>query len=309
MRRILMLSLCLVSLGPAVAAAQDDPRWAEARARFEEADQVYDSGDFEGALAEYSLVYDMLEGHERQFYLLFNMGRSQERLFRYDEAVRNYERFLEEGRAWSRRTGEALSHEAEAVRMLRELSARLATLRVTVNVDAAEVWVDDRLVGQAPGDLTVTEGTHVVELRARGRSPSRQQITIAARTTQPMSFTLDASFGGLSPAFFITGAALTAIAAGIGIGFGATALSEQSAIDAQLASDDPAERFRVTQARLDANAGTALIADVMYATAGVLGIATVVFLFVTDWGGSSADTAFAPWLDRDGAGVTARGRF
>lgn len=309
-------SLAVASLATALchaplAIAQDDPRWAEAEARFAEAEAEFDRGNFDGALAEFTHIHELLETHPRAFFVLFNMGKCQERLFRYDEALANYEAFLVQGRAYARQRGEALPREAEAQQALAQLQARLGTLEIAVNAGRADVWVDQRLVGTAPGTIRVTEGTHSVELRADGHAPSRQQITIAARTTQPMSFSLERSFGGVSPAFVITGAALTLVAVGIGIGFGASALAEQSLIDQQLASGDPAERFRVTRARLDANAENALIADVFFATAGVLGIATVVLIFVTNWGGGGASEGarLLPWVDPEGGGFSVRGAF
>ncbi|MCA9604286.1 MAG: PEGA domain-containing protein [Myxococcales bacterium] len=312
MTRTLAAMTCVAALLHAPpATAQDDPRWADAEARFAEAQAEFDRQNYDGALASFTHIHDLLETHPRAFFVLFNIGLCQEHLFRYDEALASYQAFLTQGRAYARQHGEPLQREADAQNALTQLEARLATLEVAVNVGRAEVWVDQRRVGTAPGPVRVAEGTHVVELRASGHAPGRQQISIAARTTQPMSFTLERSFGGLSPAFVITGAALTAIAAGIGIGFGASALAEQGLIDEQLGSSDPTERFRVTQARIDANAETALIADVFFATAGVLGIATVVLVFVTDWGGGEgADRArLAPWVDPNGGGLAVGGTF
>lgn len=299
---------------PSAAAAQDDPRWAEAEERFEEADGLYERGDYEGALAEFLHVHGLLDGHPRRFFVLFNIGRCQEQLFRYDEALRYYERYLAEGRPGARAAGVTLNFEQETVRLLEELQRRLATLTITTNVDRAEVWVDDRLVGHAPGDVSVVEGRRTVELRAPGHAPSRQDVQVAARTTQTLTFSLESSFGGIHPALFLTGAALTVIAVGLGAGFGGAALAEQSNIDGQLASGDPRERFRVTQARIDANAQTALVADILYAVAGTLGIATLLLAFITDWGGSgsiseSAGLTVAPFADSTSVGVSAAGRF
>ncbi len=293
-----------------LASAQDDARFADAQARYAEAEAEFQRGNFDGALAAFTHIHGLLETHERRFFVLYNVGLCQERLFRYAEALASYEQFLLEGRAWAQRTGRRLEREAEAQQSLTTLRARIGTVDVSVNVGRAEVWVDQRLVGHAPGPVLLAEGTHTIELRADGHAPGRQQVTLAARTTQALAFTLERSLGGVSPAFVIAGAALTAVAAGIGIGFGASALAEQSLIDEQLASADPTERFRVTQARIDANAQSALLADVMFATAGVLGIATIVLVFVTDWGGGASDSAqLVPWVDPNGGGLALGGRF
>lgn len=304
------ICLAAATLFTSLTSAQEDPRWAEAQARYAEAEAEFQRGNFDGALAGFTHIHALLETHERRFFVLYNVGLCQERLFRYAEALASYETFLGEGRAWAQRTRGRLEREAEAQQSLTTLRARLGTLDVSANVGRAEVWVDQRLAGHAPGAVLVSEGTHTVELRADGRAPGRRQVSVAARTTQPLAFTLEPAFSGLSPAFVITGAALTAIAAGIGIGFGASALAEQSLIDEQLASADPTERFRVTQARIDANAENALLADVMFATAGVLGIATVILIFVTDWGGGASESAqLVPLVDPNGGGLSLGGRF
>ncbi len=306
------LTLLATLTSPAALAAQDDPRWAEGQRRFAEAQELYEQGNYDGALSEFLEVYELLETHERRFFVLYNTGKCRERLFRYTEAIADYERFLAEGRVWARTTGRPLEKEREASDALTALRARIATFQITVNVDRAEVWVDGALVGHAPGDVLVSEGRHAVELRAAGHAPARQDVQIAARTTQPLSFTLEETLGALSPALFITAAGLTVVAAGIGLVFGSMALAEQSSIDGQLASTDPSERFRVTQARIDANAQTALLADIFFAAAGGLAIASVVLILLTDWGDDSGDTAsatVAPWANADGAGLTLLGRF
>ena len=50
-------------------------------------DAEFARGNFDGALAEYTHIYALLETHERRFFVLFNMGRCNERLFRYAEAL------------------------------------------------------------------------------------------------------------------------------------------------------------------------------------------------------------------------------
>jgi len=312
-RRFAALTLLTMLYSPLSASAQDDPRWAEGQSRFREAQALFDQGNFDGALAEFSHVYELLETHERRFFVLFNMGRCREHLFRYTEAIADYERFLAGGRPYAQAQGQPLAREAEAVQLLTQLRARLATLQISVNVERAEVWVDNLLVGYAPGDVLVAEGRHAVELRADGHAAARQDVQIVARTQQPLTFTLEEGFGGLSPALFISAAALTVVTAGIGFAFGGIALGEQSSIDAQLASAEASDRFQVTQARIDANAETALIADIFLASAGVFAIASVVLVLVTDWGGSSsgdsASATLSPWADAHGGGLGLLGSF
>ena len=302
-----MATLLIASVsGPSLARAQQpsDETMAQARVRFEEATQLFERGDYESALAEFEAAHTILEGHPRRYSMLYNMGLCQEQLFRYDEALVSYRGYLDGG-------GANDEHAGAARQAIANLEPRLATLQIASNV-AAEVWVDDRRVGDAPGTVSVTGGRHIVELRAQGYTPSQQDVQLAARTQQALTFQLDQAFAGIHPTVVITTGALTLATAGIGAAFGGIALADQGTIDARLASAEPRERFQVTQASLDAVQTNALVADVMFVTAGVLGIATVVLLFVTDWGNSSSEAEeqtarfpiLVPWANVNVAGLS-----
>ncbi len=222
------LSLLTVLTAATASAQGGDPRMAEARARFDPAVAIFEQGDYAGALAEFERIYQLLEGHSRRFFVLYNIARCQEALFRYDAAIETYQRYLREG-------GAGTEQEQDARQRTVELERRLATVVIESNV-SAEVWLDDRLVGQAPGTIRVTAGSHRIELRARGYAPERQPLQVAARTQETLRFTLDRTGSGLSPAFFLTGAGLTLVAAGIGAGFGISALGEHGTLSGRLAN-------------------------------------------------------------------------
>jgi tetratricopeptide (TPR) repeat protein len=303
---LLVLSLALACAAATAHAQQDDPRMAEARARFDPAIAIFDQGDYAGALAEFERIHQLLEGHPRRFFVLYNIARCQEALFRYDAAIDTYERYLREG-------GAGTEQAQDARERITTLGQRLATLIVESNV-AAEVWIDDHLVGNAPGSVRVTAGSHRVELRARGYAPARQPLQIAARTQETLRFSLDRVSAGLSPAFFLSGAGLTLVAAGVGTGFGVAALSERGTISSRLASSDPSQRFQVTQAQIAAMEQTAILADVFFGAALLFGVASTVLLFVTDWGGGDASSAsasvqLAPFASDHAAGLLLGGTF
>jgi hypothetical protein len=314
-RTLLASSLVLSSLAlwlagvAATASAQldpNDPRSAEIRTRYAEAERIYEAGDFAGSLAEFDRIYELLDGNPRRFFVLYNIGRCQEQLFRYGDALTSYQRFLAEG-------GAAQPQAPAARQKIAELTARLATLTIQTNT-AAEVWVDGRHVGSAPGEVRVDGGSHTVEVRASGYAPARADVQIAARTQQALTLQLDRASSGINSGFFVAGAALTAIAAGIGIAFGAGALADQSTIQARLASSDEAERFQVTEAQIAAMEEAALFADIFYGAAAVLGVASIVLLFVTDWNDGAAPsppptTAFrvTPFASDTAAGLVLEG--
>ena len=64
---------------------------AEARQRFLQGLALARAGDCRGALAELERSYTLVSRPNT----LFNMAQCQEQLFRYDLAVRDYERYLE----------------------------------------------------------------------------------------------------------------------------------------------------------------------------------------------------------------------
>jgi hypothetical protein len=308
----------VMTLTAATVSAQEpgatDARMDEARRRFDEAERIYEQHDYAGALAEFQRIYQLLDGHPRRYFVLYNVGRCQEQLFHYGEALDSYQRYLAEGGA----NDTTQPQLAEAARQkIVELQGRLATLTIRTNVDQAEVWVDGRQVATAPGDVVVTGGEHTIELRARGYAPGRQQVQIAARTQEAISLDLDRVGGGISPLFVITGAALTVIAAGVGVGFGATALADHDRIQSWENSGDPRLRYQVTQPQIDAVAQNALIADVFYGAAALFGVASVVLLFVTDWGGSGGESAtpaqasfrLTPVANPTSAGLVVEGSF
>src|SRR5688572_30381121 len=202
------------------ADAADDPQYAEAKKYFERGVQFFDAENYDAALTEFERAYAHLKGHPKRFFVLDNIGQCHERQFRYDRALEYYRRYLKEG-------GEAAEDRAVVTATIRTLEGLLATLTIQSNV-AAEVWVDDRLMGNAPGDVLVPGGLHVIELRAVGYEASKKEVNIAARERQTHQFTLNelSQYEGLSPVYFYSGIALSAVSLAAGGYFGMKALSE-----------------------------------------------------------------------------------
>lgn len=300
MGRSAALALTIGAIAMVAASARAQAGMGEAESHFVDGERYYEAGDYDSAIAAFQRAYDLLAQNPERYQVLFNIARCQEALFRYDEAMASYEAFLVAGPNHERAP--------EARRRVQALSQMLGQLQITTNAPRADVWLNDRRVGTAPGLVRVASGRHVVELRARGFAPTRQDVVVAARTVVPVSFSMDRAFAGVSPAFFIAGGVLTLGAAAVGLGFGGVAFGERQTIDGRLASTDPRERYQVTQAQIDAMEQNALIADVMLGVAGGLAIATVILLFVTDWGAETAVSAnaaltVAPIVSSDQLGI------
>lgn len=97
---VALLSVVLMGLTLTAAAQGNEPdaRVREARERFDRASQEYANGHFGLALADFEAVYEVLVavGHENAALVLFNMARCYVELGRNEEAVRTYQRFLED---------------------------------------------------------------------------------------------------------------------------------------------------------------------------------------------------------------------
>ena len=281
----------------------EDPeaaRAAEARQRFMQGLSLARAGDCRGALAELDASYQLVQRPNT----LFNMAQCQEQLFRYDLAVRDYERFLSVAPPddTDRPTVEA---------QLRSLRNLLGTIHVTLTAapgstlsanTRAEVWLDDRIVGEAPGDVLVPGGTYAIEVRAQGFLPARREVQVTARQVAGVQVSLEQAQQTieqtieqhieqnvtverppLPPALFWTGTALTVVTLGVGIGSGLSAVTTRS----RLMQMDP-RLPRNTDSIRDA----ALLADIMFITSGVLLTTTIICAFLTDWSdGASSDPA------------------
>lgn len=285
--------------------AADDPQYTEAKKYFERGVQFFGAENYDAALTEFERAYTHMQGHPKRFFVLDNIGQCHERQFRYDRALEYYRRYLKEG-------GEAAEDRAVVEATIRTLEGLLATLTIRSNV-SAEVWVDDRLMGNAPGEVLVPGGLHVVELRAVGYEASKKEVNIAARERQTHAFTLNelSQYEGLSPVYFYSGVALSAVSLAAGGYFGMKALSEDQAAQDREEEDGP---FANSQEDADRVKQLALTADICFASAAVFGVGTTLLYFMTDWGDAADErppeaTQVEGRVGPDSLGVSIRGSF
>lgn len=268
-----------------------------ARARF-------DAGDYAAALAEYTRAHELLAGDPRRADLLNNIAVCHERLFHYDLALQYYERYLHEAAS-----DPADRAEVEAV--IRGLRDLLGKLHITSNV-RADVWIDERLVGTAPGDVMVPAGRRVVKLNARGRQGAQREIEIVARGTQTAHFELEAvpaEYHGIEPTYFWVGVGLTAGALVAGGALGLVALdkhreNERRARVTLPLDDEPKRRF-------------ALASDISFGAAALFAVGSGVLFFLSDFGrtrgreaqGSRAELRLVPDARSTGLSLQLDGAF
>ncbi len=265
-----------------LARAQDEtplsPQHAEALERFEAARALYDRGDYRAVIAEFQRVYELLEGHPQRPVVLFNLARTYEELHRYDRAGELYRRYLEEA-------GEDAPNRADVEASLRTLDRLLGTVSLVVDgPERAEVWLGEWQVGEAPGEVRIPGGRHMLELRASGYETARREIEVTARGRIELTIALSAlspPSRGLSPALFAASSAIAVASLIVASGVGGHALAlhddaERCAVTTGCRLDTPERRAEIET--------MALTADVLFASAGVFAVASVVLFFFTDWG-------------------------
>lgn len=145
---------------------------AEAKQRFARGIELYQEGDYNLALIEFERVYDLVPDYR----VLYNIGQVSIQLGRYARATRALSRYLAEG-------GEKLDPErVSAVQAdLEMLKGRTAYLTITTNLEGAQIFLDDRLVGVAPlkDAILVDAGEHRVNVRKPGFNSTPTQVTLA----------------------------------------------------------------------------------------------------------------------------------
>ena len=256
----------------AQAEAADAAQYAVAKQYFERGVQFFEAENYEAALTEFERAYQHMEGHKKRFFVLDNIGQCHERLFRYDRAMEYYHRYLKEG-------GPGAEDRATVEGIIKTLEGLLATVIIKSNVPA-EVWVGNRQMGEAPGEVLIPGGRHVIELRARGYESAKKEISIAAREKQSHEFRLDEFYEGISPIYFYSGAVLTAGAIAGGTYFGLKARSEHDAGIRRSQEIDPIANTSEDEERVKRLAVTA---DIFFASAVVLGVGTTLLYFMTGW--------------------------
>jgi tetratricopeptide (TPR) repeat protein len=290
------------------ALGDHDEPLARARAVAAVAEGLFLAGQYAAALAEYTRVYEILAGHPRQYWVLYNLAACNERLFRYDVAVELYEEYL-------RRAPATEADRKEVSAVLATLRSLLSTLVIESSV-AGEVWLDDRRLGAAPGRWRVPTGRHTVEVRAELYESQRREVLLSAGQVEIARFQLQrlSTYAGPPPTYFWVAVGLTGVATVAGATAGSMALS------ARTQGRERAALHLDTQADAERTQRLALAADVGFGAAVVFGATATVLYFVTDWSSAAgADRrAREPSSQRSlgvalavpgGWGATVRGQF
>jgi len=146
---------------------------AEARKRYQLGLQLYEDGNYEAARIEFERAYALAPS----FKILYNVGLVYRQLNNYVDALKSFERYLSEGK------GEVpADRRAEVEKEVVELRRRIASVRVTANVDGAEIAIDDIAVGKAPLSeaVLINPGVRKITATFKGRIPATKSITVGS---------------------------------------------------------------------------------------------------------------------------------
>lgn len=175
----LAATLCVASL----AWAQSETARQEAATRFERGVKLFEAQDYAAALAEFETAYRLVPRPQ----VLFNIGVTEKRLFRYNDAVRTLGQYLDDA-------GATVTPErrADVERELAEIRALVAEVSVAVPGPPAALELDGRVVGNSPlsGPLLVAPGQHTLRARRKGFVPAEETVSVVSGEKASVALTL-----------------------------------------------------------------------------------------------------------------------
>ncbi len=149
----------------------------DARTHFERAVELYRESDFRAAVIEFQRAYDAAPNYK----VLYNLGQTSLELQDYAGAVKAFRGYLDGGGS---RIPTARKSQVEAD--LKKAESRVARVDITVNVDGADIAIDDVTVGRSPlrEPLLVSAGRRKIVASKAGVNPVMRVIDVAGETNR-----------------------------------------------------------------------------------------------------------------------------
>jgi hypothetical protein len=158
--------------GAEPAPPSNAPNLEQARASFQQGVDLFHEGNFDAALAEFRKAYRVSPSYR----ILFNIAQAYYEIHDYVNALKFNKQYLADGGAEIPPARRAQVEETN-----QKLQTRIAQLDITVNVDGAEVRVDDVVVGTSPlpGPIAVNPGPRRVWAAKAGTSAPVRTVSPA----------------------------------------------------------------------------------------------------------------------------------
>jgi tetratricopeptide (TPR) repeat protein len=179
MTALARVGLCLLLLAlarPAAAQPAESPAAAASR-HFQRAVELYNDGDFRGALVEFNKAHTLLPRAS----VLYDIGQTEYQLQEYAPALRTLERFLAE-------TGPSAAHRAEVQETVQVLRGRVGHLAISSDRPGCDVTIDEQAAGPTPlpEPVLVSVGRRRVTLACPGLPRQTRDVEVAAGETVPV---------------------------------------------------------------------------------------------------------------------------
>lgn len=171
---------------PSVAAAAPD-----AGEHFKRGVQLYKEYDYAGALVEFQRAYDV----DPKYQVLFNIAESHYQLQDYANALKAFQRYLDDGG-----TQIPAKRRKDVEAEIATLSKRIATLTIQTSEPGATVTIDDRAVGTSPLEpIVVSSGRRKISATLPGRAPATTTVDLAGGDKKTIALEIPPAPGAGGP--------------------------------------------------------------------------------------------------------------
>jgi hypothetical protein len=168
----------LVLLITAQARADDEEK---AKDHYLKGKELVEAGAYDKAIVELEESYEL----NPVPIVLYNIGLCYDELHYYADALKNYRLFV------AKATEDLASLKESVSKRIKELNKFLGILKLTVDVDGAEVLVDNKLIGKTPLPAAFIEtGNHDLEIRKTGHPDIKQKIKIVSGEALELGFSM-----------------------------------------------------------------------------------------------------------------------
>ncbi len=269
---IIALAALLVLCAPLSArAGTSDNASRDAAKHFQRGVDLYNEGDFRGALVEFKKAYSIWPRAN----VLYDIGQTEYQLLDYASALKTMERYLAE-------TGANAPHRQEVEASVEVLRGRVG--RVVLTSDpSCDVTIDEQPAGTTPLDtpILVSVGPHRLAVNCAGPRTAQKRIEVAggeslrvelrpppapaAAVRMAMNGPARESKPSKPGRPFVTGWIVTGVLVGTTAALGITTLVEESRLNAMRASYPVAAGDLSRQQAL--TTGLAITSDVLGAAA------------------------------------------
>jgi dsDNA-binding SOS-regulon protein len=202
-----------VSAVAEVSAAELKYRWLNEL--FDQGTRFYSAGRYHEAETSFLGVWREL----RTYDVAANLGHVKYKLGKMLEAATLFSYALENAPLLWRKDQRAFVEQR-----LAEAKAQLGTLILRVSRPGAEVTVDGKRLEEAPtgNEVFVMPGKHRIEAKLAGYEPAVTTIEVEKNTSREVALTLKPveprTSGGKNGAFIASGAAVSVVMVGVGVG-------------------------------------------------------------------------------------------